>query len=165
MIFVGNTDKISDSALQKYCTDKENCLRSNLIVSIGGSVQKTSRLCCSICNVSCSLPRLDILLHRPVSRKKRRVPVRKIDQSLLLELKSRLEEERNKYVVEHPCMAIFGLQFICSDNVIDKICSDAKYLTKIEDLDQFIICKELVTRFYSTIIEVIGNAPPPKRKC
>ena len=108
-----------------------------MITSIGGSVHSTtSTLCCSICSPLDSSSTLSsLLLERPVPRKKRHVAVRKVDQSLLFELKKKLDEERKMYISENPSMAILGLQFVCSDNAIDKICSNAKYISKIEDTD------------------------------
>ena len=42
------------------------------------------------------------------------------------ELKTKLVEEREKILLEHPSSRMIGIDFVCPDIVIDKICEQIK---------------------------------------
>lgn len=152
--------------LETYCSEKENCLRSTLIRSVGGNVEQQSRLCCTVCNSGCVLSdRLEITQFRAVStRKRRRVAVRRVDDSLKVLLKRRLLAERVAFVEENPCWQILGIQFVCSDALISQICDDCKYIASVDDIDSFFVRPELRDRFYDIVVEVVKDAPCIKRR-
>ena len=114
VLLTSDTDKISDSALRAFCSDKENCLRTTMIMSLGDSVRQDCR-CCMICNPavfdSAGDERLGFLDRvRTLSRKKRRVAVRRVTELLQSGLESSLKAERASYIMEHPSLAILGKQ-------------------------------------------------------
>lgn len=111
--------------------------------------------------------RLDIL--QPGTRKYRKKPatVREIPDSLSQQLQIALEQERDKILAEKPSFRILGSQYICSDFVIQEICSRAKYITSLDDLNIAFLRPELRSRFYSVVMNIVVDAPPSKkrRKC
>ena len=157
LLLTTDAEKINDLALKSFCTDKENCLRSLMIRSLGGTVEQTS-LCCMVCNPSAfsDSSRLSVLqIGKAPPRKKRRVAVRKLNQSTIDDLESRLKAERTKYIVEHPSLAILGEQLVCSESVIDSICSNAKFISIPSDMDSFCLRQELKQRFFNALTAVV----------
>ena len=46
-------------------------------------------------------------------------------------------------------MAMIGShQGVCTDAIIDDICSNAHNIVSVEDLDYFLLCPELKSRFF-----------------
>ena len=156
MLVKSDTDKIADPALRTYCTDKENCLRSTMIGSLGCAVKGT-HLCCMVCNPSAFAgERLDILkVGKAPPRKKRRVAVRKIEKSLLDALYTQLKAERAHYIAEHPTLSIVGERFVCPDSVLNSICSNVKFISVINDMDNFNLRQELKHRFFNVIMAIL----------
>ena len=88
---------------------------------------------------------------KPVKR--RRPKVREINNSLEGKIKETLKKERLEYVTKNcPHMAMIGShQGVCSDAIIDDICSNAHNIVSVEDLDYFLLCPELKSRFFYCI--------------
>ena len=143
-----DTEKIRDAALKSFCADQENCLRSSMITAIGDSAPNNP-LCCIACNPTAFSDegRLDILKLGKVVRKKRRVAVRKVGKPELSLIKLKLEMERSKFLSEHPTLGILGLQIVCPDAVINRICDSAKFISVREDMELFGLRQELKERF------------------
>lgn len=158
LLLTTDTDKITDRALKSFCTDKENCLRSSMIKSLGGTVPQ-STLCCMVCNplAFSDGERLSVLqAGNAPPRKKRRVAVRRMDKSLLDTVMSRLKEERTNYIKEHPALSILGAQLVCPDSVINDICSSAKFICAASDMDWFGLRQELKQRFFYVIMSTVN---------
>lgn len=128
-----------------------------MIRAIGGSVQrrqqqqKQQSLCCVVCNPSAFLDggRLDIVQPgRPPARKRRRVARRAVIESVI---ESRLKAERKKFMDENPALAIVGKQMVCPDSVVSQICSSAKYISVVKDMDLFFLRTELKERFFNVL--------------
>ena len=159
LLVKSDTDKITDPALRTYCTDKENCLRSTMIRSLGSTVQQGTLSCCMVCNPPEFLDdheTPDILeVGKAPPRKKRRIAVRKMDKSLLDAINERLKAERAKYIAEHPTLAIVGEELVCPDSVIDSICSNVKFISVVNDMDTFSLRQELKQRFFNVIMSAL----------
>ena len=157
LLLTTDADKITDPALKSFCTDKENCLRSSMIRSLGCTAQPSS-LCCVVCNPSAFSDgeRLSVLkVGRALPRKKRRIAKRRVDKALQETVMSRLKEERAKYIQEHPTLAILGVQLVCPDSVIISICSSVKFISSASDMDIFCLRQELKQRFFHVIISLV----------
>lgn len=62
-------------------------------------------------------------------------------------------------------MAMIGThQGVCSDAIIDDICSNAHSLISVEDLDYFLLCPELKSRFFVVVMDMVRSAPPVKHR-
>ena len=90
-------------------------------------------------------------------RKKRRIAFWSVNESTSHNLETQLEAERSKYIEEHPSLAIVGPQFVCPDNVISSICSNAKFVSVISDMDVFLIRQELKQRFFNVLLAIVKN--------
>ena len=131
-----------------------------MIKSLGDSVRQDSR-CCMICNPtvfdSAGDERLGFLDRvRTLSRKKRRVAVRRVTELLQSVLESSLKAERASYIMEHPSLAILGEQLTCPDSVIRNICKNVKYVSVVGDMDSFSLRQELKQRFFNVITLVVN---------
>lgn len=129
-----------------------------MIKAVGGSIQQQQdqqqqqSLCCMVCNPTTFLDggRLDIVQPgRPAARKRRRVARKGVDTSAI---ESQLKAERNKFLEENPALAIVGEQMVCPDGVISEICSSAKYISVVKDMDLFCLRTELKERFFNVIV-------------
>ena len=154
-----------DPILEHFCAsgNTENCLRDILLRGLGSSTAvRHNTACCTVCCTPCA--RLDIL--QPGTRKYRKKPatVREISESLSKQLQVALEKERDKILAEKPSYRILGSQYICSDFVIQEICTRAKYITSSDDLNVAFLRPELRSRFYSVVMNFVVDAPPYKRR-
>ncbi len=100
MIFLNsNEDKIKNPTLKSLCVNTENCISATIVTALGGTIELQHSLCCMVCNPSCFKDggRLYVLqVGRITPRKKRRVAVRKVDDTTMKALKTNLKEERDK---------------------------------------------------------------------
>lgn len=141
-------------ALKSFCTSKDVCLRSSMILSLGGSTQQNS-VCCMVCHPSAISDggRLSILQEgKAPPRKKRRAAVRKLDKPAMDHLKSHLKAERAQYIKEHTTFAMLGDQMVCPDSVIESICSSAKFISQVADMNVFSLRQDLKLRFFDVIM-------------
>ena len=158
LLITSDADKITDPALKSFCTEKENCLRASMLKSLGDTVQQNSS-CCRVCNPSTFSDgnRLSVLkAGKAPPRKKRRVAQRRVDKFFIETMKSRLKEERAKYIREHPGLAILGDELVCPSSVIDTICSSAKFISIASDMEMFCLRQELKQRFFCVIMSVVN---------
>ena len=135
-LFYSPRQKNVDTDVQKFCTEKENCRRKNVVLAMGShEVIHSSRdmACCDICS---SIPdNLSILPKKSrVVQQKRRSAQRQIDESLEKELKDRLLEERNEFMQKHPHYLMIGSDFVCPTVVIDDICKNARFIKSKDTL-------------------------------
>ena len=102
--------------------------------------------------------KLDILqVGKPGPRKKRRVAVRKANKTMISAVKSQLQAERAKYVVENPTLAFVGVQLVCPDSVLDSICESVRFISVANDMDSFCLRQGLKQRFFEVIMAVVNS--------
>lgn len=128
-----------------------------MLRALGGTVQQSS-LCCMVCNPTEVLESDVMRVGKPAPRKKRRVAIRKVDESVISDIKSRLQEERVKYIAEHSGLAILGVQLVCPNSVINNICSSVRFISVANDMDSFCLRQELKERFFNVIMAVVNSS-------
>lgn len=123
-----------------------------MIGAIGGSCHRQQNsTCCIACNPTVADGRIDIMQPgKPPSRKRRRV-VRRIHDTSQLQLL--LEKERDKFIQESPALEFLGRQHVCPDSVIKSVCSNAKFISVLKDMDLFFLRSELKERFFYVILK------------
>ena len=110
-------------------------------------------------------PRLDILAQGPRRYKKKPHVVRLVSSEQKKHLEARLKLECSAAMNEYPHMRILGLQYICPDAVIQEICRRAIYTMTVDDLNGIPLLRtELKSRFCNIVMNVVGSAPPAKRR-
>ena len=101
---------------------------------IGSSESLQQNVCCDVCTWSqCPHTRLDILQPRKQKPQKHSV-VHDMTPFHVKELKAKLVEEHEKILLKHPSYRMIGINFVCPDIVIDKICEQSKYFSSVEDI-------------------------------
>ena len=68
-------------------------------------------------------------------------------------MKSQLEGERRKLMDDNPALNILGPSMVCPDTVITDICSSAKYISVLEDMDLFSLRNELKECFFNVVVK------------
>ena len=103
--------------------------------------------CCPSALSSSAYCRLNILKQGVASRVKRRRAARSVDKDLL---KNKLVTARNSFLQQQDDFCAVGIQFICSDSVIDKLCEQAKFIKNIDDfpVELFGIRQEIKHTFF-----------------
>lgn len=122
--------------------------------------------CCDSCGVVGLSSRLQFESFPPVTklgRKRRTVEHKNITEDTMKKLKQSLQLEREKYLKCHPAFQIFGPDIVCSDSLIDHICSQAKFVKVEDDLQLFALRPELRPLFFRIIIDVLSELPSAKR--
>ena len=151
-----------------YCLESENCLRKALVGGVGGDVTKLN--CpCSLCCTSCSggtVPYVPIDILKPLrSQRSKRPPlVRDVAEEVVQRLEQQLKEARKKIVASSTSLGILGCQFVCPDPVIRQICSNVNSIKTATDLSVFFLRPEYRDRFFTTLSEIVKDAPPPTRR-
>ena len=107
-LFYSKQKKKVDAEIKDFCSNKENCLRRSLLKAIGDihvvSVETSANPCCGNCPPSSlTLPsKVNLIESVPIHTKsKKRSAHWKTNKTLDETLKSRLLEERKKYVYDH----------------------------------------------------------------
>lgn len=144
-----STKKVCDDGDMVQFLKGGECRRKILIESIGGVVERSTTACCNICSVHPLSSRLDIIHRRAGTNKRtRKRAVRSIEQE---ELKKKLELAREDFLDKHPSFRIVGIDFVCTNLAIEKLCEEAKYLHSADDIPME-IRPELRDIFFSVII-------------
>ena len=120
--------------------------------------------CCDVCTWSqCPHNRLDIL--KPTRQKSQKQPVaHDMTPSHVKELKTKLLEEREKILLEHPSYRMIGIDFVCPDSVLDKICEQSKYFSSVDDMKIYGVRPEFRDKLFRVVMDVISSIPPPTKK-
>ena len=164
-LFFSTRQKKVDPIVKRFCFEKENCRRKNLLEAIGSSESvHRGNLCCDVCAED-GLPsklQFDAIQATQISRK-RRVAAHVVSEDLKSHLKAHLVKERDMYLQVHPNFQMLGLSFICPDCVIDHICQQACFVMCEEDTDVVGLRPELRSRFYDVIENLLSKAPVAKR--
>ena len=125
-----------------------------------------NKCCCDSCGVTDLSPRLHFESFPPmakVGRKRRTVEHKNITEDTVKQLKQSLQLERDKYLKCHPAFQLFGPDSVCSDSLINHICSQAKFIKVEDDLNFFALRPELRPLFFRIIIDVLSELPRAKR--
>ena len=80
------------------------------------------------------------------------------------ELKTKLLEEREKILLEHPSYRMIGIDFVCPDSVLDKICEQSKYFSSVDDMKIYGVRPEFRDKLFRVVMDVISSIPPPTKK-
>ena len=173
LIYSSKQKKFDDEKLCSYCVSIENCLRIHILHAICEHVDSHSKsvpasTCCLVCSGG-DVPaeRLNILKvgkAKPVKRK--RPSIRNVSASMKDKIKEALRKERSEYMMKNcPHIPMIGIhQGVCSDEIIDDICSKAQSITTVEDIDYFLLCPELQSRFFDVVIDIVRDAPRAKQR-
>ena len=125
-LFHSRQQKFKDELLQSYCKGRENCLWVT-VHGIGSSVSlQQNHFFCDLCTWShCPHTRLYILKTRNQKSQKKNccswhdsIPYQKL-------------EEHEKMLLEHPSYCMIGIDFVCLDIILDKICEQSKYFFSV----------------------------------
>lgn len=161
--------KVDDPNLKKYCDEKENCRRSILLSGVGcDDYVRIPNQCCDVCSLTCATCsddtpcRIELNVTNSKEKRKRRSALRIISQPLHQTLKNNLIAEREKILDENPSFKMIGCSQICSNFVIDELCSKAKFWKAENDVDVFGIRPEYRKRFADVVLNTISDAPPTK---
>ena len=161
--------QLKDTSLKCFASEasNENCRRKEMLISLGSSESvMSSARCCDICsgNVVPS-SRLDVMVPTALRRPRKPRAVRYITSEMGDVLKQTLLEEREKLLEEFPGFKMIGRSFILSDKTIDELCKLSTSLSSVEDLNGIVtLRRELRSRIFSKIMDVISCAPSPKKK-
>ena len=135
-----------------------------LVHGIGSSESlQQSEACCDVCISQCPYVRLDIL-KAPKQKRKRKYEVHDVAPSHIDELKSRLVQERENILLEHPNYRMIGVDFVCPDAIISEVCKQSKYISSVEDMKIYRLRPEFRDRLLNVIMNVLSSIPPPKKK-
>ena len=79
-------------------------------------------------------------------------------------LKSALLAERKAFMEENPNYRILGSDFVCPVPLIDSICTEARFLQTVADLNRCGLRSELKTGSFIVIMNVLCNCPPASKR-
>ena len=82
-------------------------------------------MCCDNCNVGCSSSRLNILTRAVGKRRAKRVR-----RAISPNLETTLVDARVKTLAEHPSFKMVGVDFLCPDAAIKKLCEEAQFMNE-----------------------------------
>ncbi len=168
MLFFSAADekKCSDPALKALCVGKENCRRQTLLQSLGSEEHPTTvrEACCDICHPKCPYDTLAMPC-TPTSIRQRPKAIRVLSQGLKRKLQQRLLQERDAVISNRLALQMLPKSVVCPVKVIEEVCTRSKYISNLKDI-RSIPClrSELHASFLNTILEVVSNAPPVKRR-
>ena len=133
--------QFKDQLLQSYCKGREKCLQVTLVCGNGSAESlQHNNVCCDVCMWSqCPHTRLDILQTKKQKPQKQSV-AHDMTPSHVKELKTKLSEEREKIFLEHPSYRMIGIDFVCPDIALDKVCEQSKYFSSI--IDEYVLNSE-----------------------
>ena len=80
------------------------------------------------------------------TKRKRKVEVRSVDKDVLRE---KLVQARKKFLDQRDDFYMIGVNFICSDSAIDKLCAEAKYIKVIGDIPADLLVSGLILKLLS----------------
>ena len=129
-IFYNPEKKKVDKEVKDFCAGKENCRRDVMLRAIGSKVISDRELnsCCDVCSEVPSNVSFELLGGSVSQKRKRRVAVRVVDEDLEAELRARLLKEREQYLELHPSYKMIGADFVCPLDVINDLCSRARFI-------------------------------------
>ena len=124
-----------------------------------------NKCCCDSCGVAGLSPRLHFESFPPVTKvgRKRTAEHKNITEDTIKKLKQSLQLERDKFLKCHPAIILFGPDSVCSDSLIDHICSQAKFVKVEDDLNFFALRPELRPLFFRVIMDVLSELPSAKK--
>ena len=163
-LFFSPRQQKCDSAVREYCTSKENCRRVLILQALGVTERHPSSLpCCDACDNTLCPPALKFATNTSM-RRKRRTAVRDINDDLKIELKAALMREVDLYLENHHSYRMVGREFVCPECAIDKLCSETRFISSVEDMDIVQLRPELRSRFFDVMCNFFTNIPSQKKK-
>ena len=142
-----NKRTLKNKDLELFVAD--NCRRRSLLEGIGGQVEDASDHvygCCDVCSAGRVSTRLDVVVSRVSRRKERRAVKRTVSS----DLEDKLMAIREEVLEDHPSFRMLGINFLCPDSTIKKLCLEAKFVTSADDFP-VAVRPELRDRFFSAI--------------
>ena len=129
----------------KWMIKSDSCVRTGrtvegMLEAIGSTEScDGENACCDACGVDRLVPKLMFEESRPVNTvsRKRRSAVFTVTEDAVSTLAQALRQERDKYLDKHRNFAPFGPDCVCSNSLIDHICTQAKFISEESDLDAF----------------------------
>ncbi len=120
----------SSPEMESFVKDQRNCRRLSLVASVGGVAEKNDGIgCCDLCGGDPVSSRLKIHASSVVGKRKARRVRRMVDPNL----EDRLKEIRETVLSEHPAFKMLGVNFLCPDSTIKRVCEEAKYAKEFGD--------------------------------
>ncbi len=75
-----------------------------------------------------------------------------------------LAQGEGDLVEEHTSYRMLGPAFVCPECVVDKVCSEARFLHTVADLNSLGLRLELRNQFFDVVTDVLSDAASaPKR--
>ena len=153
-VFMSSGQKCCEQ-VKVYCTSKENCASES---------HPEDLPCCDSCDMSKCPKSVCFESQATSTKRKRQTLVKEMNESCMADLRAGLVKAVDDFLEKHPSYKMLGRSFICPDTVIDKICSEAKFLNSIEDLNSIIgLRPEIKSNLFHVVISVLSNAPSHKR--
>ena len=114
-----------NTSVGEYCVNSENCRRLALLRAVGSQETPTTTACGDVCEGG--VPgNLQFEVHEVTSRK-RGIAHRETNEALTAKLKAKLVEARDDFLESHSDLKMFGPSFVCSNTIIDEICTNARF--------------------------------------
>lgn len=119
-----STKKVLDKELESFVTN--TCRRQSLLQSVGGLADRSDHEygCCDVCGAGTVSTRLNILINKVNKRKAKRVR-----RAVSPNLEAKLITAREQVLEEHPSFRMVGVNFLCPDASIKKLCKEAEFAT------------------------------------
>ena len=140
--------RVTFSSEMEVFVKGQSCRRQSLLASIGGVVDGLDDRvgCCDVCSPQPASSRLNILDSIAPKRKKRRVK-RAVD----VNLEKKLKDIRGSVFKEHPEYRMLGIEFLCPNSTIKKVCEEAEYARAPGDFSVYLRL-ELKDKFFSAAL-------------
>lgn len=144
-----NPKKVTaDKGLESFRTSK--CRRRSLLESVGGSLDSSDHQygCCDVCSAGAAVfsSRLNIL-----ARKVNKRGVKRVRREVSPSLESKLIAARQDFFEKHPAYQMVGVNILCPDSSIKKLCKEARFISGIDDFP-IEVRAELKKEFCSVIL-------------
>lgn len=97
------------------------------------------------------------------SRRKRRTAFKDVNEDCKATLRTSLNKAVDEYMESNPSFKMLGRSFVCPYCVIDKICSEARFVQSEHDINFVELRPDLKETFYRIVSTALCNAPNAKR--
>ena len=160
--------RCKDSGLVKFCTEKENCRRRQMLQALGSDepLQTVNgQMCCDVCSQQCSnkcsayteLDTLEICKRICCKRQRKPTPVRTVSKDRSESLKQALLDEREKIIATDIGYKMLGNDLVLPMGCIVEICKRARYIQNIDDLKCIpAIREELLSRIFDIFVRIMS---------
>ena len=94
---------------------------------------------------------------------KQRTVLWDLSDNYVADLKNGLVKVVDNVLEDHPSYKMLGRSFVCPTSVIDKICTEARYINSIDDLNIIGVRPEIKNALYCVVCSVVSQAPYRKK--